>query len=700
MSTPSSTAEAAGSPEERIAELYRRAGFEVRRAVGESQGSLVWLATPTRGSQRSTTLFRALPAAPDEPRRWLTELEATRRAIGAEQALGVVLEGPVPSIDAREVTPSHAHARLITFRRWLLEVSGIAAYVRELIRRYERSDLATFYVPRRARLGQSEVDAELVLEDWIERGNDRSMIIAGPITSGKTRFLLHAAQSAGLRFESDPDRATPLVFHGYDVHPIDGLDLPETPQRDLLLAAAERGFALPVMLEERSLDTPRSILEIDLPQTDARGDLQAPELRLMDPAPDEVRRAIEEYLGASEHCMAFSRACRANASFAALAGDLRNASVLARAVRRHARPEPLLGIHRWVVDVVGDYIDDILDDDYYYPNPKAVVAEAAYRYHQWGETDGLIEAAAMLTRASRLWGIGDGHLRHAVVLEYLVGVHVARQVTSEDLSVLLEGPFPRFALHTMAAIAPDVAADLTVDHVARLEEQMEQQVEKRIRLTFAHMLNRPVGMLRQHLRDIREGIDEGKASALSSLFRGAEDELAYLADLAEKTRLWQEVPEGPFEDLPLSTIVEEVIRPLTERHPKVPCVVSVDPTVMVHVIDHVLRDVLHCVIENAFHAALMGSHGPSVHVATRTLGDTVVIEVEDSGDGVAAEETERIFEPFRTTKKGGSGKPRGTGLGLVIARKYARVLGGRVGLLTEREQTTFSIELIGKRRSE
>ena len=42
-----------------------------------------------------------------------------------------------------------------------------------------------------------------------------------------------------------------------------------------------------------------------------------------------------------------------------------------------------------------------------------------------------------------------------------------------------------------------------------------------------------------------------------------------------------------------------------------------------------------------------------------------VIHVDDEGKGVAAEDRERIFEPYVTTKA------TGTGLGLAIAKKIA-----------------------------
>ena len=51
---------------------------------------------------------------------------------------------------------------------------------------------------------------------------------------------------------------------------------------------------------------------------------------------------------------------------------------------------------------------------------------------------------------------------------------------------------------------------------------------------------------------------------------------------------------------------------------------------------------------------------------------SVLITIEDSGPGVESENIERIFEPFYTTKSGG------TGMGLSICRSIVQEHGGRL----------------------
>jgi signal transduction histidine kinase len=75
-------------------------------------------------------------------------------------------------------------------------------------------------------------------------------------------------------------------------------------------------------------------------------------------------------------------------------------------------------------------------------------------------------------------------------------------------------------------------------------------------------------------------------------------------------------------------------------------------------------------------AALAGSAGPAraaepcVFLSTRGNGDHVAIVVADTGVGIAPGDVAHVFDPYFTTKRGG------TGLGLPIARNIIEGLGG------------------------
>jgi len=59
-------------------------------------------------------------------------------------------------------------------------------------------------------------------------------------------------------------------------------------------------------------------------------------------------------------------------------------------------------------------------------------------------------------------------------------------------------------------------------------------------------------------------------------------------------------------------------------------------------------------------------------------GDTVIFEVGDTGIGIAAENLERIFDAFWQVQQKAARRVGGTGLGLHLSRRLARLLGGDI----------------------
>jgi len=55
---------------------------------------------------------------------------------------------------------------------------------------------------------------------------------------------------------------------------------------------------------------------------------------------------------------------------------------------------------------------------------------------------------------------------------------------------------------------------------------------------------------------------------------------------------------------------------------------------------------------------------------------TVRFEVEDTGRGIDPRARAKLFEPFARIEEAGGGPDGGVGLGLVVARRYAEMLGG------------------------
>lgn len=105
-----------------------------------------------------------------------------------------------------------------------------------------------------------------------------------------------------------------------------------------------------------------------------------------------------------------------------------------------------------------------------------------------------------------------------------------------------------------------------------------------------------------------------------------------------------------------------------------------------------MRQVLVNLLNNAIEALDERPAGPRRLIVTSapTASGGVMIDIGDSGRGIAAGQTERIFDAFFTTKT------YGTGMGLPLCRSIVEGHGGKLSVTSvEGKGTTFHVELPG-----
>jgi signal transduction histidine kinase len=106
--------------------------------------------------------------------------------------------------------------------------------------------------------------------------------------------------------------------------------------------------------------------------------------------------------------------------------------------------------------------------------------------------------------------------------------------------------------------------------------------------------------------------------------------------------------------------------------------------------DHLVQVLMNLLINAADAVDGIADRKPAITVSTRGLPDRVVLAVADNGRGIAAENHERVFDEFFTTKPAG----KGSGLGLALCRNLLETCGGSIHLASQvNAGTTVTVEL-------
>jgi two-component system, OmpR family, sensor histidine kinase VicK len=143
------------------------------------------------------------------------------------------------------------------------------------------------------------------------------------------------------------------------------------------------------------------------------------------------------------------------------------------------------------------------------------------------------------------------------------------------------------------------------------------------------------------------------------------------------------------EPVKLRPLLDEIVASL-EPHPDV--VVEVDCSASLVVL--VQRDLAEQVIFNLAGNALKYTSSGRVALSARQSGERVIVEVTDTGPGIAVDVRQRIFDRFAS---GQDGRRDGFGLGLAIVGDAVRALGGSIEVNSEPGRgTTARVTLVGE----
>lgn len=233
-----------------------------------------------------------------------------------------------------------------------------------------------------------------------------------------------------------------------------------------------------------------------------------------------------------------------------------------------------------------------------------------------------------------------------------------------------------------------------LEEANRLLFEMQRQLTQLERLAatgqlaaqFAHEVGTPLNLISGHVQVLRARASDERAIKRLNVIAGQIKRITEIVrTMLDSTRS----PRPRLESVSINALLDEILdaaKPtlmargvelrmeMAEGLPRI----EADP-------DR-LQQVFLNLINNSLDAMPAGG---ALSVSTRRGAEDLIIELADTGEGIAADQIELIFDPFFTTKR-----ERGTGLGLTIVKQIIAEHGGKVEVESEPGQgTAFRIRL-------
>ncbi|RKG39484.1 sensor histidine kinase [Acinetobacter rongchengensis] len=259
----------------------------------------------------------------------------------------------------------------------------------------------------------------------------------------------------------------------------------------------------------------------------------------------------------------------------------------------------------------------------------------------------------------------------------------------------------------------DLLKDLTTALVATLQRNYESEdyyelYEQERALNFsktkffqviAHDLRAPFhGLIgfSDVLANERDTLDDDNVQNIANYLY---ETLQSTYSLLENLLNWAMSEGGRFEYHPInfklkqtSRIVYEVLNTLAVKK-NIELIEDVPPDLTVYADMNMVTSIIQNLVSNALKFTHTDGTG-KVSVTAKSLGQNIEITIKDSGLGMTQSQIDQVFEPkIKVSLKGTTGE-KGTGLGLVLCKRFVDLNHGKISVSSNKgEGTTFKVLL-------
>ncbi|HEX5475734.1 MAG TPA: ATP-binding protein [Vicinamibacterales bacterium] len=221
----------------------------------------------------------------------------------------------------------------------------------------------------------------------------------------------------------------------------------------------------------------------------------------------------------------------------------------------------------------------------------------------------------------------------------------------------------------------------SIDRFQREASQRERLSSLgRLSTVIAHEIRNPLMIIKTALRALRR--DEVDAAQVRTSVEDIDEEIARLNRIVTEVLDFARPIKFELAPADLNALAHDAVRAASSGDGRPPVALDLDTALPPLYTDaERLRQALVNIVGNAVQAVGGGRDGGptgEIRLSTRRLpGGRAGIVVRDAGPGIAPEDLPRIFDPYFTTRR------TGTGIGLAISRNIIEGLGGTIAVASE-----------------
>jgi signal transduction histidine kinase len=228
---------------------------------------------------------------------------------------------------------------------------------------------------------------------------------------------------------------------------------------------------------------------------------------------------------------------------------------------------------------------------------------------------------------------------------------------------------------------------LWVDVALKTWEQLSalhgaERLKTELLANVSHEFRTPLNIIVGYLDLLREGEFGDCAPEATGVLDKVRGNAGYLLDLVEEFLDLSQLEAGALrlrnEALDLLPLLHELGESfaLLVRTKPVEFVADLPSTLPAVEVDGAK---LKVIVQNLLANAAKFTERGEIRLAATVVGGTVTVTVSDTGPGIPVEAQERIFDVFHQLQPH-AGERKGIGLGLALARRFTRMMGGDLGV--------------------